>query len=185
MEHKKILIVILLIMQGDMCFSQKLDGIYIKPDCSIDISRKTNDTIIAYGSPDCPTLKVDSTINGIWIIYSRTDSNTILYQVSIIENRLNGIEYIRNEDLDSKFYINYKDGKRNGAFTQLSLDNKIRYFCDYDMGNPSGNSYRYQYNEANGKLAKIYRYNKAGKLKEVKEYDTGVYEKFYPPKKLE
>ena len=162
-------IIIILIFHAKICMSQNLEHIYIKPDCNIHIFKISNDTIKAYGSPNCTILKADSSINGMWIIYSYTDSNTILYKAKIFKNNLEGLVYIRQVDLDNQSFIYYSNGKKNGPFLQLTLNGKIKFFGNYDMDKFSSDYYFYKYDQT-GKLVNIYRYNKNGRLKKEKDY---------------
>ncbi|MBI5538538.1 MAG: hypothetical protein HY951_00630 [Bacteroidia bacterium] len=182
MKHIKIILFVFFSCNTLISFSQKLDGVYIKADCFYIISKKYNDTIIAYGNPKCSLFKIDTTINGTWIMYSQNDSTLIIYKATVFNHKLEGIEYSLNQVLSYKLFVNYNDGKKNGSFLQTTLDNKVKYFCDYNMDKISGDNYFYEYGN-NGKLSKIKRYNKKGKLKEEKLFDTGVYEKYYTPKK--
>lgn len=180
---RRICTCLVLLFATFICKSQKLDGKYYKADCRINIIKKSQDSIIAFGSPQCSSLKIDTTLNGAWIIYSNSDSTIVIYHSTIVNNKLEGLVFSLDESMKKKQYIQYKEGKRNGASLSFDLHDRITYFCNYDMDKISGDYYYYQYNDANGKLARTSHYDEKGKLKEEKHYDTGVYDKFKPTNK--
>ncbi len=177
-SEKKILMCLAFLFATSICKSQKLDGKYYKTDCRINITKKSQDSIIAFGSPQCSSLKIDTTLNGTWIVYSNIDSTTVIYRSTIINNKLEGLVFSHDESMKRKQYIQYKEGKKNGASLSFDLHDRITNFYNYDMDKISGDYYYYQYNDANAKLAKTSHFDEKGKLKEEKLYDTGVYDKF-------
>lgn len=160
---KIVIIIILLILKIDLLFSQNIDGEFASMNnCNIKIIYKRNDSIFCIGDGLCYKFNIDTTIDGVWIIYSAKDTTTIFQKLRIRNGLKSGKGYF-NCPLGI-FEMNYFKGILNGPYISYSTNGHIISFYNYYMGKRIENSYHYYYDK-NDEIKCIEIYNKKGRFK--------------------
>ena len=158
-----VLHILCIFIQIPLCYSQVLSDSYMKIDCKISKSHKSNDTIFAFKSENCNLSDVKVEDNGFWMVYSKEDTSSVIESFRIIDKQVEGLRYFKNGK-DESYYINYSNGKYHGPYMHLSSSNKPILFVNYLDGMPSSDYYFYSYEEED-KLLTISQYSKKGNLK--------------------
>lgn len=140
-------------------FAQNIDGVYYRANQKLQIISKSNDTIKAiFDEASLLALKIDTSMNAKWFVYSNKDTLTLLYRVEYNNGKKEGIEELNFGDyLLTYSFIN---DVLNGPFTKKSPSGVFYFFRNYKDGVLYGPGFIYN----NGRLEVIEYFNKSGKV---------------------
>jgi hypothetical protein len=121
--------------------AQVIDGVALAESCDLQVFYTSKDTIKATGNYTCNALSIDTTIDATWLLYAKSDTTFLFYQVSIKNHKKNGKE-IRYAGKGCGFYEykSYSNGKLHGISMQLG-SNGINSVENYIDGKHVGVSY--------------------------------------------
>jgi len=145
--------------------AQVSNVIAVEEKCDLHIFYTSKDTIKAIGNYTCDALDIDSTIDAIWLLYSKSDTSFLFYQVSIKNHKKNGAEiwYMGKEYGGFYSYKSFLNGELHGPSIEFR-PNGIKSIMNYLNGKKVGIGY---YNDDYLHEEKFIYYDKKGYQKKT------------------